>query len=239
MRRIWPFCYLRTDMEPNASTAVLIHGCHLQASLNGQTWRDIVWGGDMPTLYGRATMGLKVAFEQNADAIIFSTGASELNGVKEGQVTRDYALEHVESIAKAIDADTDELRRMIEDRSELDIESQNTREECERNLGLCADMGVEQVFIVSSPWHIQRCITAAQIVLEGMRVGGAVLLPDLIAIPSYGSTEGVVVFEPSHRGDMPKNRLAELGGRFFTVPPHRLPELESGIERLLVAVGAP
>lgn len=221
-------------MGTNASTAVLIHGCHLQASLNRQTWKDIVWGGDTPTLHGRGTMGLKVAIERNADLVVFSTGASELEGVKEGQVTRDYALENLESIARAIDTDPNTLQRMIEENSELDIESQNTREECERNLGLCIDMGIEQVIIVSSPWHLPRCILAAQTVLEEMRAARKMLVPELFAKPSHGDTKGTVVFEPPHRGDLPMNRFAELAARFFRVPEVTRPRFERELDQLLL-----
>lgn len=219
-------------------TAVLIHGCHLQADQNGSPWEAIVWGLDsdgLPTLRGRGTMGLKVAFDNDAELVIFSTGASERDGLKEGEYTRNWAMGHIDELAKMTGwHDMPEgLEQFIGVRGELDLESQNTREECERNFRLCAEHGIERVFIVSSPWHIQRCHTEALKVAEAMRAGGEDV-PEIIAVASHGSTEGLVILEPLHRGDMPKTIWHLLGVRFFRIKEAARASFEQGLNALLV-----
>lgn len=208
--------------------AVLIHGCHLQAILAGENgterWEDIVWGlgaDGMPTLRGRATMGIKLAYECDAGLVIFSTGASERDGVKEGQYTYNWAIENHERLAELIEVTPEILDAFIRSYGKVDDESQNTRQECERNLRLCADMGADRVILVSSPWHIQRCHTEALKVAEELRLEG-VDVPQIMAVASHGSTNGVVILEPPHRGDRPRTVWHELAPRFFKVPEDRL-----------------
>ena len=119
-------------------------------------------------------MGLKIAFEEDAELIIFSTGASERSGKKEGEYTRDWALAHVETLAPLTGWELlpEALEQFINEDTELDLESQNTTQECERNFRLCTERGIERVILVSSPWHIQRCHTEALKVSERMRANG-------------------------------------------------------------------
>lgn len=214
----------------NDRVAVLIHGCHLQALLSGETgterWEDIVWGLDSegnPSLSGRATMGLKVAFDHEAEFVIFSTGASERDGKKEGEYTRDWALGAYERLAPVVgyEMSPTSLEAYLMDATELDIVSQNTREECNRNFRLCAERGISRVILVSSPWHIQRCHTEALKVAEELRLEG-IDVPEIMAVASHGSTNGVVILEPPHRGDRPRTVWHELAPRFFKVPEERL-----------------
>jgi hypothetical protein len=220
----------------NKRTAVQIHGCHLQADLNGLPWDDIVWGGEVPNLLGRGTMGLKVAVEYDAHLVLFSTGASTKNGLFEAEYTHKWALHHLDDIATAIKVSSETLLTVLH-RSQLDTESNNTREECTRSLKLCMEYGIEQIIIVSSPWHIQRCHTEMQQIAETLRHEG-VVVPEIMAVASHGSTEGVVVLEPPHRGDLPKTRFHELGGRFFKVSAGNVPQFEDSLDQLLKSFGA-
>lgn len=222
-------------------TAVLIHGCHLQADLNGKKWEDIVWGLDTcmrPTLSGRGTMGVKIAIEYGAELLIFSTGASERDGVKEGRYTYDFARSLGSALADAVGlADTNYLAQFLESKSELDLESQNTREECERNFRLCAASGIKRIILVSSAWHIERCHAEALNVAERMRETGETA-PEILAVASHGSTQDLVVFEPPHRGDRPRTEFHMLGRRFFRIPDERIPLFEADLDRLLTSYGA-
>ncbi len=220
-------------MNQKSKVAVLIHGCHLQADLNGKTWEEIVWGDKKrATLEGRGTMGLKIAMEHDANLIIFSTGASEREGMKEGEMTYRYALLRSEYIADAIGCTEQEVRSFVSGRGQLDLESQNTREECERNLALCISLNINRIILVSSPWHIQRCLTEALKVAETMRNRGE-MVPSILAASSYGGTEGIVILEPSHRGDQPKNTFAALAARFFKVPVAHLAEFQNDVHLAL------
>src|SRR3989344_4519748 len=134
-------------------TAVLIHGCHLQAQLGEQDWESIVWDyrpDGRISLRGRAAMGIKVALDYHAELLIFSTGASERDGVKEGEFTRNFGLEHCEAVADIVGYSTQEVKAALT-AAELDLESQNTREECERNFRIAASRGIARIILVSSP----------------------------------------------------------------------------------------
>jgi hypothetical protein len=189
-------------------TAVLIHGCHLRANLNGQSWEEIVFGSndpEYPTLVGRVVMGMLQVVRHRAEFVLFSTGASEKDGMKEAVYTHKETLPRLFAISCLLSFpkdDLDFLRLKIES-AIIDDESQNTREECRRNLRLCSQKGIQRVILVSSPWHIERCFAEA---LEAVRTMGeeGLVIPEILASASYGSTEGVVISEPPHRGDRPK-----------------------------------
>lgn len=226
-------------MNTQPSTAVLIHGCHLEANLNGSTWEDIVWGSDScaPTFSGRAVMGLYTALLHKASLIIFPTGASERAKIKEGQFTQEYLYNRIPALVDlfrgtpcAVDEPT--LRSLLNAFSELDLVSQNTSEECERNLRLCIEHGIERVILVSSPWHIQRCLTEALRIAQSMRDAGE-SVPEIMAVASHGSTEDIVILEPPHRGDRPKTKFHLLARRFFRLGDDQLPAFERNLDRLL------
>lgn len=219
-------------------TAVLIHGCHLQASLNGKTWEQIVFGdSEGATLEGRAVMGIKAALDQRAELVIFSTGASERDGVKEGEFTLRTALLRAERVSDATGYREEAVLRLLRHRTHLDLESQDTRSECELNFRRCASMGIGRVILVSSAWHIQRCHTEALKVAETMRAAG-MTVPDIVAVASHGSTEDIVVLEPPHRGDRPKTEFHLLGRRFFRIVPERLKAFQQELSDLLTKHGA-
>jgi hypothetical protein len=220
-------------------TAVLIHGCHLAADLEGKVWEDIVWGVDenfIPSLAGRAVVGIKVANDYDAELIIFSTGASERNGFKEGEFTRTFAYElndstMVLSQITGFPSPTN-LQTFLAKFSELDLDSQNTAEECTRNFRLCAERGIQRIILVSSPWHIQRCHTEALKVAQAMRDNGEIV-PEILAIASHGSTEGIVILEPPHRGDRPKTTWHILMRQLFRIPEDRIAQAEGSLEIVL------
>lgn len=227
-------------MAKTKRTAVLIHGCHLQANLKGKVWEDIVWGLDdagKPTRAGRALKGLEVFLGNEAELLIFSTGASERDGVKEGEYTRNWALEHAEDVLTALDQHVDGgllFRQLLLDpeRCLLDLESQNTRQECERNFRLCVARGIERVIIVSSAWHIERCHAEALKVAKAMRDAGEEV-PEVIAIGDHSSTEGIVIVEPSHRGDQTPNEFSQiLGGNLYRVPATELESFQAELRAL-------
>lgn len=220
-------------------TAVLIHGCHLQAKLGEQNWESIVWdyrADGRVTLRGRATMGIKMGLDYKAELLIFSTGASERNGVKEGEFTRNFGLEHYEAVADVVGYSAQEVHATLAG-AELDLESQNTREECERNFRIAASRGIERIILVSSPWHIERCHAEALKVAEAMRISGE-FVPAILAVASYGTgAEKIVILEPSHRGDQKPNHFSELGARFFRVPAVERDGFEAELNEMLKRYG--
>ncbi len=223
-------------LDTSGKKAVLIHGCHLQADLNGQTWEGLVWGlvDGKPTLSGRATMGIKIALMDGAERVVFSTGASERDGLKEGEYTYQWALKHARDLSKLLGVSASYLRGYLRRVSVLDLESQNTAQECTRNFTSAVADGFETITLVSSPWHVQRCLTEALKAVETMRAEGKTI-PRIKAEASYGSTEGIVILEPSHRGDQPKTNWAIILRGVFGIKEDKRVQAESDIAAIIAA----
>jgi hypothetical protein len=191
----------------NLPTAVLIHGCHLQA----EGWEEIVWGNPIQGRLGRVPYGLEKAEEFDAQMIIFGTGASEKDGLKEGQYTFNYALAHLSDYALErsgpphIATDVGAWLKKI---ARLELSSQNTLEEVRNAAKMANDAGIKRLILVSSPEHIMRCHQAALKVLAA-EPAFTHFLDELYVCASHTHFAGaivddVVIIEPPHRGDMPK-----------------------------------
>jgi DUF218 domain len=218
-------------------TAVLVHGSHLQADLNGQTWEDINLGyvDGKPTLRGRLLMGIKVARDVNADLILYGTGVIGEDGITEAEHSLIRTLQLEASLAEILFFTKDEktsFKEWVYKRAELDTKSQTTVEECRNNIDRCMEKGVDRLVLVSSPWHIERCLVEAFNYAEILRNAGNTP-PEILGTASHGSTEGVLVLEPPHRGDRPRTRWHELARLFFNISEDKIPEFEMKLERLI------
>jgi hypothetical protein len=186
------------------NTAVLIHGCHVGA----KNWHNIVIG-DLPSAVGRATFGLEIAVDVNANLIIWGTGASECKGKKEAQLLFEEAtikyvgdvLAYLNRNYQKIDS-VHELAMYVASRSVFDIESQNTKEEIAHAARIALDNDIHIIIQVSSPTHIARCFQES--------INWKVRNPDekCIFIPFESDTcyanstaDEVVIIEPPHRAD--------------------------------------
>lgn len=178
-------------------TAILIHGCHLQA----KDWENIIWGYPEKGIFGRVPKGLQVAQQEDARLVYFGTGASEKEGIKEAQYTYDYCMDmsrHWYSFSK----DPFQLGKKIKERTFIDTESQTTPQEVARCIEMCKERGIEKLILVSSPTHIARCLQSA----EKIRAEGDFKGLQIVATASdtcfVDSTPAdVLIVEPSHRGD--------------------------------------
>lgn len=179
-------------------TAVLIHGCHLQA----KNWENIVWGEPKYNVFGRAARGIKIAIEERAELIYWGTGASEKDGLKESQYTFNYAISHAQQLAEFQGFDIHEIDFLIESKSFIDIESQNTTQEVMNAMEMCRGKGVTRLILVSSPTHIARCLQSA----ERVRAEGGFESLNILATASdtcfaNSTPADVLIVEPPHRGD--------------------------------------
>lgn len=216
-------------------TGVLVHGCHLEAF----DWRGIVWGTP-PRDLGRIPTAVYVAIKENADVIVFGTGASERAGRKESEVTRDYMIEHFSELKEFSCFEgipVDEFREKMEAISKADRTSMNTLEEMRAAGSIFLEGGIEKVILVSSPTHISRCIRDALAVFQDP--GMAVLKRNLYAAASDtsylgGRVEDVVIFEPPHRGDRGSFLTHYIVKRILKIPESKmegfLKELDSVLE---------
>jgi len=182
-------------------TAVLIHGCHLQA----KDWGNIVWGDPLKGILGRIPKGLRVALQEDAELVYWGTGASEKDGVKESQYTFNYATSRLsEFFSDYFEGDRYGLRDFIGKRSCLDILSQTTKEEIFWCMEVCLKRDIDKLILVSSPDHVLRAHQYAM----GLRSVQREKYKDLYIsaegsdVRFAGSEPGdVLIVEPPHRGD--------------------------------------
>ena len=138
-------------------TAVLIHGCHVQAI----GWKEIVYG-NLDGRLGRVPTALEEAVNKQASLIFWGTGASEKKGLKESEYTYKKAIgSKLEGLASVVGRDSGELRKYITDVSYVDKKTQNTTEEIQRAIKKCKKKGITELILVSSPTHIARCLQEA------------------------------------------------------------------------------
>ncbi|MCH2101745.1 MAG: hypothetical protein MK209_07465 [Planctomycetes bacterium] len=224
-------------------TGVLVHGCHLEA----YDWRGIVWGYPNAGDLGRAPKGVLVAHQEQAEMIVFGTGASERvvdrGGeripMKEGEYTLDYLLRHFDELSEFpafSKLDLPALRMQIEETAHAEVCSQNTREEVAEAAELFLASGVERMILVSSPTHISRCVRDAYTALERRRF--AKLRHQLFATPSDSSylgsrAEDVVIFEPPHRSDRHSAPIHINVSRILRIPPAELGGFLKRLDRML------
>lgn len=209
-------------------TGVLVHGYNLHA---GQ-WEDVAWGAP-PERIGRVPMGVFVALSEQADVMVFGSGASEKDGLLESEATERLLWERFDKLAgfavlrkhlpelKHPDS-TGTYRERIESILHLDRASRNTREEIARAGRIFVDRDIERVILVSSPTHMPRCLRDA-CTIYGEDSGMSGLLQGLYAVPSVTGYPGyaagdVAIFEPPHRPDRPGLDPSGVVARVHDVP---------------------
>ena len=172
-------------------------------------------------MMGRIPQGVLTALRFDAELIVFGTGASkkvfqfdrEERELLEAEYSLEYLKLHFEDLRffKPITswmekngvAEVAELRDRIVDRIVLDNESTNTFEEIENAGKIFFDNKIEQIFLVSSPTHVVRCLRDATSIFRPNSFLGT-YCDRIYAAPSVTSYEGtsgkdVVVIEPPHR----------------------------------------
>ena len=206
------------------SDAVLIHGCHL--GTNG--WDQVAFGDSETFALGRINRGIQYAWENQAELVYFGTGASEKDGVKESRYTYNLAIKNWRELARLCNADDaggDQYEslflRWMQQVSYIDEETQNTDQEFKKFLDMCDERNISDVAIVSSPFHIPRCLQTALKVIERSNDPRYEFYQQrLRAIPSDTNPTGiktadVVVFEPPHRGDNASVNFGDQARRLF------------------------
>ena len=216
--------------------AVLIHGFHLQSRLQlgniSYDWSDLVMGQlDQGLLNGRATYGVGVAFKTNADAVIFSTGASERDGLKEAEYTYRAVLAKSRLIAECLGVSDDGFCDWLMSRVRHDVESQTTAEELRRNLSWCAEHGMCNVTLVTSRFHAPRALSNANDARRALGLGAL----RIQAVAPEDPTPAPVIFEPPTRPDRPGNDWHGMLGQIFALPADRQAEAYAEIKALLAA----
>lgn len=212
--------------------AVVVHGHHLQAP----DWEHFVWGDPGLTRVGRIPRGIEIALQEKADVVIWGTGASidSETGKKESEYTHALAMSRVAELAEYTGAEEAAIVEVLTNRSVLQTETTNTKNEIYEALKTCTERGIHRLFLVSSPTHVPRCLlTACQFQEE---------FPDIVfigvaaeSVTEYWHPKETAVVEPSHRPDRseaPFNLLAKrmASARKYT---DEAPRLYRDIEQLL------
>jgi hypothetical protein len=198
-------------MKENIKTIVVVHGFFLQA----EGWEDVVWGDPQASRLGRASKGILEALKFDASAIMFGTGASEKDGLREGEYTYKYILGRIGELQSLTGMAGEEMRAWLESRHYIELDSQNTDQEIRAAVAYAKKIGAERLILVSSPTHIMRCHQAALSILSADPELHS-LFSDLYVAASdvpYAGTavDEVVIIEPPHRPDRAKvffNRTA-------------------------------
>lgn len=223
-------------------TGILVHGCHLTAD----GWTEIVWGRP-PHELGRLPHAVLLAVEENASVVVFGTGASELDGVKESQYTYNYLMKHWDEL-KQFEAlehvDLDSALALMKEIHHLDLTTQNTDQEAREGLRAMTEKKCHHAILVSSPTHLPRCLAAACKVVETEKT---VFSGPIYASPSDTCYAGfrasdVVVVEPPHRGDRDKSlddyQFHELVQRTYRVNKDQKASFLEELGELLEEYGA-
>lgn len=183
-----------------AKIGILSHGLHLLTP----NWQELVWGIP-PDKLGRAPRAALLALKENADLLVFGTGASEKDGVKEGAYILNFLLDNFSRLKefKAFEGiSLKSAKEFIASISVPEILSQNTVEEVVCAGYIFVERGVREVRQVSSPFHIFRCYRdamAAFMADSKLRHLAADLSP--VASDTGPKPKEVLIFEPPHRPD--------------------------------------
>lgn len=185
---------------------VLIHGLFLQA----KGWEGVVWG-QPPYVFGSIPKAVQVMLSfglENISHVMFGTGASEKDGLKEAEYTHRELLQHMQRLEgyPSLAMSSGQYSRLSElaKAATLEVQSKNTQEEIV-NAAKCFDKHGCSI-IVQVPTcgsHAPRCIkTFLQVKEQGNIPAGQfwmVASPDNTFSGSVISD--VVIVEPPHRAD--------------------------------------
>ncbi|MDD5749706.1 MAG: ElyC/SanA/YdcF family protein [Patescibacteria group bacterium] len=197
-------------------TGILVHGYHLDCS----NWWEVVWGKP-PHELGRLPAAVLTALRYGADLIICGTGASEKDGLKEGEYIRLILHDMFFALNKFDAFQGINLKTLFERVLPITIsetESQNTAQEIANAGQLFQQAGIERVWLVSDPAHISRCHRDALALIDRdpdafpPRRGLNTHASD---IPHAGTAKDVAIVEPPHRPDQVGSNLNEVVNRIL------------------------
>ena len=187
---------------------ILVHGRHVAA--NG--WDRLVWGDVEQQKMGSLPMMVLTALQVGLDniaGVVFGTGASERDGVKEADCMKRLLIDQQQdlllftSICEHSGYDHPLLVASFLDRIITETASQNTNEEVENAAKIFADLGADLVFQISSASHLPRCVkTVSELREKGLIPKGQMWcgVADDMTFGDLGAG-ATAILETPHRGD--------------------------------------
>ncbi|MFQ5540960.1 MAG: YdcF family protein [Candidatus Paceibacteria bacterium] len=219
-------------MEPKALSAVIIHGLHLETP----EWERLVWGSNDLKEVGRIVRGIEVAIKENVDFIVWGTGASEdaETRQKESEVTLELARNRITQLAQHVGVSEELINDFLTKRSFVQCETQNTKQEVQEALALFREKGVKNIYLVSSPTHVPRCLLTA-IQCSEQKDGFVLYGVAAETATNEWHPKDVSVVEPAHRADRSEAPMNLLAKRMARARKHkeRAVELHDNIKKLL------
>ncbi len=204
-------------MSVQVSTAVLIHGLHLDA--NG--WESLVWGSPIDGVWGNIPRGVELAWRTQAGVIYWGTGASERDGKKECDVMFGRAIAGANELARLCNTTPELLTTFLNQRSIRDADAKDTNTEIRACLDKCIEIGVTDVTLVplasQAPLAVRRGLW---LVLEDEKFSQyrhrLSIMPSDTRYVGVGMQD-IVIFTPPHRGDRVSNPSHALARRTLDV----------------------
>ncbi len=197
-----------------SNIGILVHGRHVGAL----GWEKLMWGCPTEDKFGSLTrMVLEVLDrgQENIGTIIFGTGTSEHDGLKEAECMKQYLQKNFTKLSEfstikehprfQSSDDIAHLSKLI-DNIFCEIKSKNTAQEVRNAAKIFAKNDCKEIYHISCSSHISRCVLdmkkawARGEIPKDQRWYGA---PDDMTFEGT-SLEDVVVVEPPHRGDDPR-----------------------------------
>lgn len=185
---------------------ILVHGRHVLA--NG--WDRLVWGDPNEQKLGSLPMMVLTALNLGVEdiVVIFGTGASERDGVKEAVCMKRHLIEWQQKLfefAVIRDHPNYDERVVAEliDNIQTETASQNTNQEVENAARLFDDYDVGMVFQISSASHLPRCVkTVSELREKGLMPKSQLWcgVSDHMTFGDLGAG-ATAILETPHRGD--------------------------------------
>ncbi len=203
---------------------ILSHGCHTGTP----NWEEIIWGKP-PDALGRVPKAVQIALREKAELIVFGTGSSEKDGMKEAEYIIHYLLKNflrLQEFSAFSNMNLAAVREKIARISVPEIISQNTAEEVALVGQIFVAEGVEKVYQVSSPFHIPRCHRDAMVAFK-IDPKLRFLPRGLVAAASETGPDPAetIILEPPHRPDRPASRLYKFVQAVQSMSPEKRQEI--------------
>lgn len=224
------------------NTAIIIHGYNLQAT----EWHKYVWG-QPPNKLGRVTKAIHVLLETElyaSDKITFMQfggGGSYDDKAKlyEGEITYNLLMNNVNKLTQFAllqplikKYSLEKLKHKLQEISIINISAKNTYcELLESKQYIDANM-CEKVILISSPFHISRCLRDAILVYPEKIQNNLIAMACTYENHNTPNVKNVIIFEPNHHPDK-LNSWSHIVVKLFNIPANKYKQCASELMEII------
>ena len=186
-------------------------------------WALHQWGNSERGFLGQILKTVELTSHENPSVVVFGTGASKRDGLKESEYTIRYMFDHfyeANKFSQFNGIDLNELKTIMGEKSIPETESQNTLDELKKAGEIFLYKGVERIILVSNPDHISRCMQLAHTVYREPQYSSIKQIFGAQSDAGYKGTSDITskIIEMPHRGDDPSPDLSKYIGNYFKLP---------------------